>query len=83
MQPDNGRIHIRPILPEASANDLGMKVVIEITKWSEPLLDPKAKITETLGHAGDHETEMQAIIRSGGFSKSFSGISPKGGSRII
>jgi len=71
LQPDNGRIHIRPILPEASANDLGMKVVVEISKWTEPLLDPAAKITETLGHAGDHETEMQAIIRSGGFSKDF------------
>src|SRR3989338_3883437 len=45
--------------------------VVEVTKWTEPLLDPVAKITETLGHAGDHETEMQAIIRSGGFSKEF------------
>lgn len=71
LQPDNSRIHIRPLLPEATGNDVGMKVVIEITKWSQPLLDPLAKITETLGHAGDHETEMQAIIRSGGFSKAF------------
>lgn len=71
LHPDNSRIHIRPLLPDATKNDLGLKVVIEITKWSQPLLDPLAKITETLGHAGDHETEMQAIIRSGGFSKSF------------
>jgi ribonuclease R len=48
-----------------------MKVVIEITSWTQPLLDPIAAITETIGHAGDHETEMQAIIRSGGFSKAF------------
>ncbi len=71
LAPDNTRIHIRPLLPDATQNDLGMKVVIEITKWSQPLLDPIAKITETIGRAGDHETEMQAIIRSGGFSKSF------------
>lgn len=71
LQPDNHRIHIRPLLPEATANDTGMKVVVEITKWSQPLLDPIANITETLGRAGDHETEMQAIIRSGGFSKDF------------
>lgn len=71
LQPDNNRLHIRPLLPEATGNDVGMKVVVEITKWSEPLLDPVAKITETLGHAGDHETEMQAIIRSGGFAKTF------------
>lgn len=69
--PDNGRIHIRPLVPTATANDLGMKVVVEITSWTQPLLDPLARITETLGHAGDHETEMQAIIRSGGFSKEF------------
>ncbi len=71
LQPDNGRIHIRPILSEATSNDLGMKVVVEIIKWTQSLLDPVAKITETLGRAGDHETEMQAIIRSGGFSKNF------------
>lgn len=71
LAPDNARIHIRPLLPDATQNDLGMKVVVEITKWNQPLLDPLAKITETIGRAGDHETEMQAIIRSGGFSKSF------------
>ena len=71
IQPDNTRIHIRPILPKATVNDLGMKVVVEITKWSDPGRDPLANITETIGRAGDHETEMQAIIRSGGFSKAF------------
>lgn len=71
IQPDNTRIHIRPLLPNATANDVGMKVVVEIESWKNPLLDPLAKITETIGRAGDHETEMQAIIRSGGFSKSF------------
>lgn len=71
IQPDNTRIHIRPLLPNATANDLGMKVVVEIERWTNPLMDPFAKITETIGRAGDHETEMQAIIRSGGFSKAF------------
>jgi ribonuclease R len=68
---DNTRLHIRPLLPDATGNDLGMKVVTEITSWTQSLLDPIAKITEVLGHSGDHETEMQAIIRSGGFSKAF------------
>ena len=71
MQPDNSRIHIRPTLPTATANDLGMKVAVEIESWKDPNEEPKAKIVETLGRAGDHETEMQAIIRSGGFSKAF------------
>ncbi len=71
FQPDNHRIHIRPQLPEATTNDIGMKVAITITKWTNPLVDPLASIIETLGRAGDHETEMQAIIRSGGFTKNF------------
>ena len=71
VQPDNSRIHIRPLLPNATTNDKDMKVVIEIESWTNPLLDPLAKIVETIGRAGDHETEMQAIIRSGGFSKAF------------
>jgi len=71
FQPDNHRIHIRPVLPDATSNDTGMKVVVDITKWSDPNMDPIAEITETLGPVGDHETEMQALIRSGGFSQNF------------
>jgi len=72
LQPDNHRIHVRPILPTATELDNGMKVVATITSWKSPHTAPIAEITETLGKAGDHETEMQAIIRSGGFSESFS-----------
>lgn len=71
LHPDNSRIHIRPLLPDATANDLEMKVAIEIDSWKSPYIDPIAKIIETLGRAGDHETEMQAIIRSGGFTQNF------------
>ncbi len=71
LQPDNHRIHVRPLLPASSPNDLGLKVVVEITQWQNARLDPVATITEVIGRAGDHETEMQAIIRSGGFTKNF------------
>ena len=71
LQPDNHRIHIRPLLPDSSANDEGMKVAVEIASWASPHTDPVGTITEVLGRAGDHETEMQAIIRSGGFSENF------------
>lgn len=71
FSPDNHRIHVRPLLPTASVNDLEMKVAVEITSWPIAQFDPVATITETLGHSGDHETEMQAIIRSGGFTKAF------------
>ncbi|MCA9354923.1 ribonuclease R, partial [Candidatus Kaiserbacteria bacterium] len=71
LQPDNHRIHIRPLLPGATTNDLDTKVAVEISSWPSPNIEPIAKISETLGRTGDHETEMQAIIRSGGFSKDF------------
>ncbi|MFW6209903.1 MAG: ribonuclease R [Patescibacteria group bacterium] len=71
LQPDNQRIHIRPQLPTANSKDVGMKVVVSIDQWPDPQQTPIASITETLGPAGDHETEMQAIIRSGGFTKTF------------
>lgn len=71
LSPDNYRIHVRPVLREATQNDEGMKVATKIVKWKDPLKPPLAVITETLGRAGDHETEMQAIIRSGGFSENF------------
>jgi ribonuclease R len=71
LSPDNYRIHVRPSLKDATELNEGMKVVAKIVKWSDPKLDPLAVITETIGKAGDHETEMQAIIRSGGFSENF------------
>lgn len=71
FRPDNHRIHVRPTLPDATELDEGMKVVIEISSWKSPHTAPVATITETLGKAGDHETEMQAIIRNGGFSENF------------
>jgi len=69
--PDNRRIHIRPMIPDATATHEGMKVVVHIDVWKNPLTDPVGVITEILGPAGDHETEMQAIIRGGGFSENF------------
>ncbi len=69
--PDSKRIHIHPQLPKATATHEGMKVVVKIDSWKNPLTDPIGTITEVLGPAGDHETEMQAIIRGGGFSENF------------
>ncbi|MEZ4200377.1 MAG: ribonuclease R [Candidatus Paceibacterota bacterium] len=71
LSPDDHRIHIRPQLPEAHTHDIGMKVVVTLANWRQPHLNPTATITEVLGKAGDHETEMQAIIKGGGFSENF------------
>jgi ribonuclease R len=71
LEPDSRRIHVRPLLPDASGNDLGLKVVATIDAWSDPAREPRASIKEVLGRAGEHETEMQAIIRGGGFAHNF------------
>lgn len=71
LLPDNRRVHVRPILPDATKTHEGMKVAVQITGWKNPLTDPYAEIIEVIGPAGDHETEMRAIIRSGGFSPNF------------
>lgn len=71
VDPDNRHIHVKFDLKEESRKDLGMKVAVKIARWSEAHRDPLGVITEVLGKAGDHETEMQAIIRSGGFSEDF------------
>lgn len=69
--PDSRRIHVRPILSNATVMHAGMKVAARIEEWKNPLTDPIASIIEVLGPVGDHETEMQAIIRSGGLSPNF------------
>ncbi len=71
LRPDNRRIHTLFSLPSTSSHAVGMKVVAKLTKWDDPSVRPEAEIVETLGHAGDHETEMQAIIRGGGFAIDF------------
>lgn len=71
LQPDNRRVHVRIALQDEEASKVGMKAVAKIVKWSDPEMEPLGAITEVLGKAGDHETEMQAIIRGGGFSESF------------
>lgn len=71
LQPDNHRLHIRPTLPATFATDLGMKVVVTINDWTDATTEPVGQVVEVLGKAGDHETEMRAIIRSGGFAVDF------------
>lgn len=71
FEPDNRRIHVKFDLKGDAKEHLGMKVVAKISRWTDAKLSPLGIVTEVLGRAGDHETEMQAIIRGGGFSTSF------------
>lgn len=71
LSPDNHRIHIRPVLPDTGPGQVGQKAVTKIKSWKNPHVSPIGEVVQLLGKAGDHETEMQAIIQSGGFSENF------------
>lgn len=71
LKPDNRHIHRQFILPETSKDLLGMKVAVTLEPWDDPTKDPSATIIDVLGKAGEHETEMEAIIRGGGFATGF------------
>lgn len=82
FQPDNRRIHVRFELEKDAEKYVGMKVVAKMTEWSKVDESPLGTVTEVLGKVGDHETEMQAIIRGGGFSEQFPELVAKAASDL-
>ncbi len=71
LKPSNRHIHLQFLLTNATAEHLGKKVAVVLGEWTDANVAPKASIIEVLGTAGEHETEMRAIIRSGGFASGF------------
>jgi ribonuclease R len=70
LRSDNRRIHVRFKVLGVSPEATGKKAIITMREWTEGDT-PEADLVEILGKAGDHETEMQAIIHSGGFAVDF------------
>jgi ribonuclease R len=73
LKPDNRHLHWQFLLPDGKPELLGMKVAARLRdkEWTDPTVSPSADVVEVIGKAGEHETEMQAIIRSGGFATGF------------
>ena len=73
FKPDNSKIHLIFDVSNIATANQNDKVIIQVTDWNDGLekQNPQAKITETLGTAGDHETEMKAIIAARGFESAF------------
>jgi len=70
---DDAKIHVdffvsNKYLKGAKDKD---KVIIEMTDWPSSDKNPNAKVTKILGKAGEHQTEMNAIIAEFGFPLSF------------
>lgn len=69
LRPDDSRVYFDFAIVESAGAPLGHKVVVDVVDWETKL--PSAKVSEVLGEAGKHETEMRAIIASRGFSSDF------------
>ncbi|MBU1046406.1 ribonuclease R [Patescibacteria group bacterium] len=48
-----------------------VKIVAEMSEWNDPKKNPQGKIIKVIGHKGDNETEMQAILYEKGFEPDF------------
>lgn len=70
LRSDDRRIHVRFELQGVSANASGQKALVRLSEWIVGE-QPRADVVEVLGKAGDHETEIQAILRAGGFALDF------------
>lgn len=68
--PDDSRVYFNIRLMGSETAPVDNKVVIEVFNWEcDP---PDGRIREVIGPAGDHETEIRAIVAARGFDSTFS-----------
>ncbi len=62
--PDSKRIHMDIYVPKNKLKEAqtGEKVLVKITQWAANNRKPEGVVTEVLGKAGEHQTEMHAIM---------------------
>jgi len=70
---DYSKIHVDFFIPLNAINKAqnGQKVVVELTEWKRGDKNPNAKVVEVLGNAGEHETEIHAIMAEFGLPMVF------------
>jgi ribonuclease R len=71
--PDFSKIHVDFFVPLEHVNGAqnGQKVVVEMTEWKRGSENPNGKVVEVLGFAGEHETEIHAIMAEFGLPMVF------------
>lgn len=72
--PDYAKLHVDFFvkLENTMGATNGQKVLIEFDKWDKGTANPNAKVIEVLGNAGEHETEINAIMAQFGLPMTFS-----------
>lgn len=71
--PDNSRLHVDFFVPQNDLNGAkdGDKVLVELVDWPMSSPNPNGIVTKVLGKAGEHNTEMHAIVAEFGFDSEF------------
>lgn len=74
--PDNQRVHVDFFVPLEKLNGAkhNDKVLVKMTDWPSHATNPFGKVVEVLGKAGEHETEMHAILAEYGLPYQFPSI---------
>ncbi len=69
LRPDDSRVYIDFHIVGSPGAPIGHKAIVDVVEWGD--YPPKAKVRTVLGRAGEHETEMRAIIAAKGFESDF------------
>jgi ribonuclease R len=71
--PDNRRVYVDFLLSPDEASKLKQndKVIVRLLPWTDPKKNPPVEIVGVLGQKGEHNVEMEAIVRAGGFQTQF------------
>ncbi|MDF2449125.1 MAG: ribonuclease [Bacteroidota bacterium] len=71
--PDYTKIHVDFFVPIHDINGAknGQKVLVELTDWKKGSENPNGKVIDVLGTAGEHETEINAIMAEFGLPMVF------------
>mgnify|MGYP001579144492 CR=1 FL=1 len=72
--PDDKKMYVDIVIPH-QPKDLeapeGSKVLVRMTRWEKTSRTPEGEILEIIGIAGEHNTEMESIVRERGFDTAF------------
>ncbi len=73
LVPDDKRMYRDIFIPEDKSLEAkdGDKVQVRIVEWQDPKKSPKGEIVRVIGIAGEHNTEMEAIVYESGFEVGF------------
>lgn len=71
--PQDQKVYTDILIPEPYAQEAvpGHKALIEMVKWDDPKKAPEGKIVKLLGIAGEHNTEIEAIVFDKGLDPHF------------